>query len=66
MTIEIPEVAFELPIARGLLKAEDRTKPWPFIQACYASLMAEEAMRRLIRNGVIKPGRRCCRYSPPH
>jgi hypothetical protein len=53
MTVAMPEANIEQAIARGLLKPEDRTKPWPVIQACYASLLSDKAMQWLIRNKVI-------------
>src|SRR5436190_16894922 len=53
MTVTMPEASIEQAITRGLLKPEDRTKPWPVIQACYASWLSEKAMQWLIRNGVI-------------
>jgi hypothetical protein len=54
MTVEMPEATIEHAIARGLLKPEDRTRPWSVIQVCYASLLSEKAMQWLVRNGVIK------------
>ncbi len=53
MTVQMPEAAIEHAISRGLLKPEDRSKPWPVIQACYASWLSDTAMQWLIRNGVI-------------
>ncbi len=53
MTVAMPEANIEQAISRGLLKPEDRTKPWPVIQACYASLLSETAMQWLVQNGVI-------------
>ena len=53
MTVAMPEANIEHAITRGLLKPEDRTKPWPVIQACYASWLSDKAMQCLIRNGVI-------------
>jgi hypothetical protein len=58
MTVAMPEANTEHAITRGLLKPEDRTKPWPVIQACYASLLSEKAMQWLVRNGVINRNER--------
>lgn len=58
MTVAMPEANTEHAIARGLLKPEDRTKPWPVIQACYASLLSETAMQWLVRNRVINGNER--------
>jgi hypothetical protein len=35
MTVAMPEASIEQAISRGLLKPEDRAKPWAAIQACY-------------------------------
>jgi hypothetical protein len=53
MSVAMPEANVEQAISRGLLKPEDRTKPWPAIQACYASLLSDQAMQWLMRNKVI-------------
>jgi hypothetical protein len=53
MTVAMPEANIEHAISRGLLKPEDRTKPWAVIQACYASWLSDTAMQWLIRNAVI-------------
>jgi hypothetical protein len=58
MTVAMPEANIEHAITRGLLKPEDRTKPWPVIQACYASWLSDTAMQWLIRNGVINSDER--------
>jgi hypothetical protein len=48
------KASIEQAISRGLLKREDRTKPWSVIRACYAALLSEKAMQWVVRNGVIK------------
>jgi hypothetical protein len=58
MTVAMPQAAIEHAISRGLLKPEDRTKPWTVIQACYASWLSEPAMQWLIRNGLINDNER--------
>jgi AcrR family transcriptional regulator len=58
MTVAMPEANIEHAITRGLLKPEDRTKPLPVIQACYASWLSDTAMQWLIRNGVINGNER--------
>ena len=58
MTVAMPEANIEHAITRGLLKPEDRTKPWPVIQACYASSLSDKAIQWLIRNGVINGNER--------
>jgi hypothetical protein len=40
MTVAMPETNIEQAITRGLLKPEDRAKPWPAIQAYYAALLS--------------------------
>jgi len=57
-TVEVREANIELAIARGLLKPEDRTKPWPVVQACYASLVSDRALNWLTDRGVIKQEQR--------
>jgi len=42
-TVELPEPVIEDAIARGLLKREDHTRPWPTIQSCYAALLSDAA-----------------------
>ena len=54
----MPEANIEHAISRGLLKLEDRTKPWPVIQACYASWLSDKGMQWLVRNGVINDNER--------
>lgn len=58
MTVAMPEANIEHAITRGLLKPEDRTKPWPVIQACYASWLSDKAMQWLIWNAVINSNER--------
>ena len=58
ITVEMPEATIEHAITRGLRKPEDRTKPWPVIQACYAALLSEKAMQWLTRNGVVNGNER--------
>jgi hypothetical protein len=58
MTVTMPEANIEHAISRGLLLREDRNKPWPVIQACYASCLSDTAMQWLIRNGVINGNER--------
>ena len=58
MSVAMPEANIEHAISRRLLKLEDRTKPWPVIQACYASWLSDKAMQWLVRNGVINDNER--------
>ena len=52
-TVTVPETAIENAVARGLLAAEDRAKPWPVIQACYAALLSDAAFDWLAKGGLI-------------
>lgn len=52
-TVEVPEATIAHAIARGLLKQDDRAKPWLVIQACYVAQLADGALDRLINGGVI-------------
>jgi hypothetical protein len=58
MTVAMPEASIENAIGRGLLKPEDRDRPWAVIQACYASWLSEAAMQWLIQNGFITEDQR--------
>ena len=40
-------------ISRQLLKAEDRVKAWPVIQACYGAELSDAALDWLINGDVI-------------
>ena len=53
VTVPVPEAVIEDAIARGMLKPEESAKPWPVIQACYASQLSEAALDWLINGGVI-------------
>jgi hypothetical protein len=53
-TVTVPEAFIENAIGRRLLAAEDRGKPWPVIQACYAAQLSDAALERLINDGLIK------------
>ena len=52
-TVELPEPVIEDAIARGLLKREDHTRPWPTIQSCYAALLSDAALDWLTDGGEI-------------
>jgi hypothetical protein len=52
-TVPVPETVIENAIARGLLAAEDRTKPWHVIQGCYAAQLSDAALEWLVNGGVI-------------
>jgi hypothetical protein len=49
----VPDTVIENAIARGLLAAEDRAKPWPVIQGCYAAQLSDAALDWLVNGGVI-------------
>jgi hypothetical protein len=57
-TVTVPEAAIENAVARGLLPAQDRTKPWSVIQACYAAQLSDAALDWLVNGGVITPEQR--------
>jgi len=57
-TVEVREANIELAIARGLLKPEDRTKPWSVLQACYSAQLTDRALDWLIDRGVIRQEQR--------
>jgi len=50
-TVTVPETVIENAIARGLLAAEDRAKPWSVIQGCYAAQVSDAALNWLISSG---------------
>jgi hypothetical protein len=50
-TVTVPETVIENAIARGLLAAEDRAKPWSVIQGCYAAQVSDAALNWLISGG---------------
>jgi len=50
-TVTVPEAVIENAIARGLLAAEDRAKPWSVIQGCYAAQVSDAALNWLISGG---------------
>jgi hypothetical protein len=52
-TVPVPETVIEDAIARGLVMAEDRAKPWPVIQGCYAAQISDAALNWLVGGGVI-------------
>jgi hypothetical protein len=58
VTVAMPEASIEHAITRGLLKPEDRAKPWTVIQSYYATWMSEQAMHWLIRNRLIHDNER--------
>lgn len=53
LTVEVPGHFIEAAIARGLLKPEDRADAWSIIQGCYANLLSDAALDRLVKGGVI-------------
>jgi hypothetical protein len=68
MTVATPEANIEHAISRGLLKPEDRTKPWAVIQACYASWAVghSNAVAYPERGDQWQGARGCSRHSPEH
>jgi hypothetical protein len=58
-TVPVPKTVIEGAIARGLLAAEDRAKPWPVIQGCYAAQLSDAALDWLVNGGVITHEQRC-------
>jgi hypothetical protein len=52
-SVPVPETVIENAIARGLVAAEDRAKPWPVIQACYDAQLSDAALDWLVNGGVI-------------
>jgi hypothetical protein len=52
-TVTVPETVIQNAIARGLLAAEDRGKPWQVIQGCYAAQLSDAALDWLVNGGVI-------------
>ena len=57
-TVPVPGAVIENAIARGLLAEEDRAKPWPVIQGCYAAQLSDVAIAWLIKGGVITHAQR--------
>jgi hypothetical protein len=53
LTLEMPETAIDVAIARGFLKHEDSTQAWSVIQSVYATQLSERALNWLTDNGVI-------------
>ena len=51
-TVEVPQTVIEAAIERRLLNP-DRAEAWAVIQACYASMLSDEALDWLVRNDVI-------------
>ena len=58
LKVEVPEANLADAISRQLLKAEDRVKAWPVIQACYAAELSDAALDWLINGDVITRGHR--------
>ena len=52
-TVELPERLIEEAVERGLLRPEDRTEPWPVLQALYAAQFSDKALHWLTDGGVI-------------
>ena len=53
VTVSVPESAVEDAIARGLLTPEDSAKGWSVIQSCYAALLSDPVLDRLVNGGLI-------------
>jgi hypothetical protein len=53
LTVTVPEAIIEAAVARGLLASEQRAAPWSVIQGCYASLLSDAALERLVNDGII-------------
>jgi hypothetical protein len=51
--VTAPEAIIEAAVARGLLASEQRAAPWSVIQGCYASLLSDAALERLVNDGII-------------
>jgi hypothetical protein len=58
LTLEMPERITEAAITRGLLKPEDRVSAWVALQAAFASMLSDNALSWLVRNGVIRSDQR--------
>ena len=52
-SVEVPERLIEEAVGRGLLRPEDRTEPWPVLQALYAAQLSDKAVDWLTSAGVI-------------
>jgi len=52
-TVEVPEPIIEQAIARGLLKQEDRVRPWAVVSGYFAALLSDAVLNWLINVGVI-------------
>jgi hypothetical protein len=53
LTVELPGHLIEEAVGRGLLRPEDRTEPWPVLQALYAAQLSDKALDWLTSAGVI-------------
>jgi hypothetical protein len=51
LTLEMPERITEAAITRGLLKPGDRASAWVALQAAFASMLSDNALSWLVRNG---------------
>src|SRR6516165_7702159 len=58
LTLEMPETAIDVAIARGFLKPEDSTQAWSVIEGVYANQLSDRALNWLTDNAVITPEQR--------
>jgi hypothetical protein len=59
LTLELSEPVIEHAIARRFLKQEDRAKPWPVIQGCYAAQLSDAVLDWLVNGQLITREQRC-------
>jgi hypothetical protein len=58
LTLEMPETAIDVAIARGFLKPEDSNQAWSVIESVYATQLSDRALNWLTDNAVITPEQR--------